>query len=89
MMRHGCITQSLLGPLRLAKRYSEMVNNVKNINEAWYKIWSSAYISKLLLKPKRFKNKCYLAVEDLVYCKNPEKVLGLPWILGMVVRTLD
>ena len=73
MMRMGRInTRALSGPLRLPAGSSEMVDRVIKNYEAWYKVWSEAYIPKLLFKPKWFKNETDLKVGDLVYFQKSE-----------------
>ena len=85
MMRMGRInTRALSGPLRLPAGSSEMVDRVIKNYEAWYKVWSEAYIPKLLFKPKWFKNETDLKVGDLVYFQKSESELGSPWMLGMI-----
>ena len=55
MMRMGRInTRALSGPLRLPSGMSDMVERVAQVYKAWYKIWSDAYIPKLLFRPKWF-----------------------------------
>ena len=85
MMRLGRInTRALSGPLRLPAGASELVDKVVKTYEAWYKVWSAAYVPKLLFKPKWFRNECDLKVGNLVYFQKSESELGSAWILGMV-----
>ena len=61
-----------------------MVERVIRNYKAWYKVWSEAYIPKLLFKPKWFKDEVDLKVGDLVYFQKSESELGSSWMLGMI-----
>ena len=51
-MRHGWInTRALAGPLMHPNGASDMVNGVVKTYEAGYKVWSEAYVPKLLFRP--------------------------------------
>ena len=85
MMRMGRINaRALSGPLTFPSGMSDMVDKVVRMYEAWYKVWSDAYIPKLLSRPKWFKAETDLQVGDIVYFQKSESELGSSWILGMV-----
>ena len=85
MMRMGRInTRALSGPLTLPSGMSDMVDKVVKTYEAWYKVWSDAYIPKLLSRPKWFRAETDIQVGDIVYFQKSDSELGSSWILGVV-----
>ena len=85
MIRMGRINaRALSGPLTLPSGVSDMVDKVIENYEAWYKVWSKAYIAKLLFKPKWFIDELDLEVGYLVYIQKSESELGSSWMLGMI-----
>ena len=61
---------------------SDMVNGVVKTYEAGYKVWSEAYVPKLLFRPNWFRNESDLEGGDLVYFQKSK--LGCPCTLGMI-----
>ena len=85
MMRMGRINdRALTGPLTFPSGMSGMVDQVVMTFEAWYKVWSDAYIPKLLSRPKWFKAETDIQIGDIVYFQKSESDLGSSWILGMI-----
>ena len=85
MMRMGRInTRALSGPLKLPSGMSDMVERVAQVYKAWYKIWSEAYVPKLLFRPKWFKDDVDVKVGDIVYFCKSDSDVGSPWMLGVV-----
>ena len=85
MMRMGRInTRALSGPLKLPSGMSDMVERVAHVYKAWYKIWSEAYVPKLLFRPKWFKDNVDIKVGDIVYFCKSDSDVGSPWMLGVV-----
>ena len=87
MMKLGRInTRALSCPLRLPHGASDMVEKVCKSYESWFKIWSSAYLPKIMFRPKWFKDEVDLKPGDIVYFPKSSDTNNKDedWIVGMI-----
>ena len=87
MMKLGRInTRSLSCPLRLPHGASEMVERVRKSYETWFKLWSTAYVPKVMFKPKWYKTDVDLKIGDVVFFPKSTDSDGKDedWIIGRV-----
>ena len=62
----------------------ELLDKVQEAYEAWYKIWNTSYIPKLMYQPKWWKQNRDLQEGDIVFFQKRESELDTSWTLGTV-----
>ena len=75
--------RALNGPFRLPKP-GELLEKVQDMYSAWFKIWATTYISKIMFKPKWWNQETCLNEEDVVLFKKKDSVLEDSWTLGTI-----
>ena len=84
MLRVGRNNERALdGPMRLPEG-GELLDKVQEAYEAWYKIWNTSYIPKLMYQPKWWKQNRDLQEGDIVFFQKRESELDTSWTLGTV-----
>ena len=77
-------SRALTGPIRFPKGPKEFLKRVDETYEAFYRVWNTAYIPKLIPQPTWFKESAELKVNDVVYFKKVDSVLSSKWIVGTI-----
>ena len=89
MLRIGRInSRALDGPVRLSCDNREILGEIQEKYQAWYKVWCEVYVPKLMTIKKGFKTDRDLAVDDLVYYQKKESELSSPWQMGRVDQVI-
>ena len=89
MMKLGRInTRSLSCPLRLPHGASERFEKVQKSYETWFKLWSTAYVPKIMFKPKWYKTDTDPKIGDIVFFPKSTDSDGKyeDWIIGRVSK---
>ena len=85
MLRVGRSNErSLNGPMRLPGSTSELLENVQTTYEAWFKVWSAAYLPKLMYQPKWWRHEADIKEEDVVLFRKHEGDVSSTWVLGII-----
>ena len=79
---------ALDGPVRLSVDNREILGEIQEKYQAWYKVWCEVYVPKLMTIKKGFKTDRDLAVDDLVYYQKKESELSSPWQMGRVDQVI-
>ena len=75
--------RALHGPMRLP-RGGELLDKVQETYQAWFKIWSTSYIPKVMFQPKWWKQDRDLKEGDIVFFQKKESELDTAWTLGTI-----
>ena len=86
MMRMGRTNKRTLdGPIRLARGARELLTNIEELYDAWFKVWQDTVVPKLMFQPKWYNKDCDLMEGDLVYFqKEGDSQLDNKWTVGKV-----
>ena len=57
---------------------------VEKVSDAFYKIWNSSMVPKLIPQPKWFKDSPEVKKDDDAYFQKAESELSSPWTVGQV-----
>ena len=77
-------SRALEGPVRFPTGPKNLMENVEKIFDAFYKIWNTVMIPKLLQQAKWFKEGTELKPGDVVYFQKTENELSSAWTVGQV-----
>ena len=76
--------RALNGPVRMPKGPGELMKRVEKGYSAFFKIWNTSLIPKLMKMNKWYDTKNQLKVGDLVYFKKEDSELSSTWTIGKV-----
>ena len=89
MLKIGRINRRALdGPVRLPKGPGELMKRVEKAYTAFYKLWNTSVIPKLMKLNKWYDSKAELQVDDLVYFKKEESELSSKWTVGKITEVV-
>ena len=93
MMKIGRLnSRAVEGPVRFPAGPKDLMVKVEQTFDAYFRIWNSTMVPKLIPQPKWFKESPELKPEDVVYFQKVENVLSSKWTVGQVdslVRSKD
>ena len=76
--------------MELPHNGAELIEKVNETYKGLFKLWSEAYVPKLIYQPRWHKDDKDLNEGDLVYLqKDPGSALGSKWIIGMVEQIIQ
>ena len=76
--------------MELPHNGAELIEKVNETYKGLFKLWSEAYVPKLIYQPRWYKDDKDLNEGDLVYLqKDPGSALGSKWIIGMVEQIIQ
>ena len=85
MMKIGRInSRSLDGPIRMPKGPGELMKKVEQGYDAFYKLWNTTMVPKLMKMHKWFNGKAQLQVGDIIYFRKVENELSSKWTVGRI-----
>ena len=89
MLKMGRLnTRALDGPIRMPASPGELMEKIENAYAAFFKIWNTTMIPKLMRMHKWYKSDEQLMVGDIIYFKKDESVLSSEWIVGRVTDVM-
>ena len=93
MMKIGRLnSRAMEGPVRFPAGPKDLMIKVEQTFDAYFRIWNSTMVPKLIPQPKWFKESPELQPEDVVYFQKVENVLSSKWTVGQIdslVRSKD
>ena len=75
--------RALDGPMRLPEG-GELLDKVQEAYEAWYKIWNTSYVPKLMHQPKWWKQDRDIQEGDIIFFQKRESELDTSWTLATI-----
>ena len=85
MMRVGRSNErSLNGPMKLVNAPSDLLKQVQDTYEAWFRVWNTVYLPKLMFQPKWWRQEVDLKENDVVLFRKHDSDVSSPWILGTI-----
>ena len=85
MMKIGRLNdRTLTGPVRFPSGPKGLMKNVEEIFNAYYRLWNTSYVPKLIPQPKWFKMEEDLKTDDVVFFQKDEADFSSKWIIGQV-----
>ena len=84
--------RTLVGPVRFPTGPKGLMKNVEDIFDAYFKLWNTSCVPKLIPQPKWFNMDKDLKVDDVVYFQKDEADFSSKWMIGQVdsiVRSRD
>ena len=89
MLKMGRLnTRALGGPIRMPVSPGELMEKIEKAYAAFFKIWNTTMIPKLMRIHKWYKSGEQLMVGDIVYFKKDESVFSSEWTLGRVTDVI-
>ena len=89
MLRVGRInSRALQGPIRLPVSKKEMLEQVENLYQGWFKVFKETVVPRLISQPKWFKIEKDLQEKDLVYFQKKDSPLNSVWTVGQVDQVI-
>ena len=85
-------SRSLTGPLKFPKGPKDYIKKVEDTYEAFYKIWNTVMVPRMIPQPKWFKDSKDLKPDDVVMFKKVDNDLSSSWTIGQVedvIRSKD
>ena len=76
--------RALDGPIRMPDGPGELMKKVETAFSAYFRIWNSTMVPKLMKASKWYKSDEPIRENDIVYFQKHESALGSPWSIGMV-----
>ena len=80
------------GPVRFPAGPKDLMVKVEQTFDAFFRLWNSTMVPKLIPQPKWFRESPELQPEDVVYFQKVDNVLSSKWTVGQVdslVRSKD
>ena len=81
-------SRALDGPVRMPKNPGELMEKIEKGYSAFFKVWNTSMVPKLMKQNKWFDNKSELQVDDIVYFRKVENELSSKWTVGKIVRVV-
>ena len=85
-------SRALTGPIRYPKGPAEYLKKVEETYQAFFRIWNTSYVPKLIPAPKWFKDSPTLKPNDVVYFQKTAGDLSSSWTVGTIenlIRSKD
>ena len=85
-------SRALTGPIRYPRGPAEYLKKVEETYQAFFRIWNTAYVPKLIPAPKWFKDSPTLKPNDVVYFQKTAGDLSSSWTVGTIenlIRSKD
>ena len=80
-------SRAMQGPARIPKNPGELMKKIESLYSAFYKVWNTSHVPKLLKAPKWYKeSEEDLKVDDIVYFRKVENELSSKWTVGKIVK---
>ena len=93
MMKIGRLnSRAVEGPVRFPAGPKDLMVKVEQTFDAFFRLWNSTMVPKLIPQPKWFRESPELQPEDVVYFQKVDNVLSSKWTVGQVdslVRSKD
>ena len=77
-------SRSLTGPLKFPGGPKDYIKTVEDTYEAFYKIWNTVMLPRMIPQPKWFKDSVDLKPDDVVMFKKVDNDLNSNWTVGQV-----
>ena len=77
-------SRALDGPVRFPSGPKDIMMKVEKVFDAFYRIWNSSMVPKLIQQPKWFKDSPEVKADDVVYFQKDKSELSSPWTVGQV-----
>ena len=77
-------SRSLSGPMKFPAGPVEYLKKVQQTYDAFYRIWNTSVVPKLVPQPKWYKDSPEVKVDDVVFFKKVENELSSEWTVGQV-----
>ena len=85
MLRIGRINnRALAGPIRMSASPGELTMKIEKTYSAFYKLWNTTMIPKLMKMNKWFDTKSQLKIGDVVFFRKVENELSSEWTVGII-----
>ena len=85
MLRLGRLnSRALQGPIRLPSGPRDMMQKVTMLYDAFYKLWNTVMVPRLIPQPKWFKSDEDLKVDTVVYFQKVENDISSVWTVGQI-----
>ena len=81
-------TRALDGPIRMPVSPGELMEKIEKTYSAFFKIWNTTMIPKLMKMHKWYKSDEQLMVGDIIYFKKDDSVLSSEWTVGKVTDVI-
>ena len=81
-------TRAMDGPIRMPASPGELMEKIDKGYSAFFKIWNTTMIPKLMRMHKWFDNKSQLVVGDIVHFRKVENELSSKWTVGKVTDVI-
>lgn len=85
-------SRALTGPIRYPRGPAEYLKKVEDTYQAFFRIWNTSYVPKLIPAPKWYKDSPTLKPNDVVYFQKTAGELSSSWTVGTVenlIRSKD
>ena len=85
MLRIGRInSRALAGQIRMSASPGELTMKIEKTYSAFYKLWNTTMIPKLMKMNKWFDTKSQLKIGDVVFFRKVENELSSEWTVGII-----
>ena len=85
MLRLGRLnSRALQGTIRLLSGPSDMMNKVITLYDAFYKLWNTVMVPRLIPQSKWYRSDEDLKVDTVVYFQKVENDISSVWTVGQV-----
>ena len=72
------------GPLTVTENVGKMIDQHKNLYEAWFKTWLVSYVPSLMFQPKWYKSDRHPKIGDVVLFLKSEKEFDKQYQYGII-----
>ena len=76
--------RNIAGPLRFPTGPKDIMKNVLDIYDSFFKVYDIAVIPKLIPQPKWFRDSPEIKVDDVVYFRKSESDMSSRWTVGQI-----